>query len=128
MNYTKIIEKLIQSYLLQIEHYTELKHLVQTTIGKIVLSRGDLSGVMSLFSEKQKLLDLITKERNNTKDQIMIWQDKKAVIPRSELTEKLNTILAEAEDVIKEFLEAESQLQKHLENIIKKGAVTTHDR
>ena len=122
MDYSILIEGIIQSYTAQVELYKKLKIVVQKILGQIAISRGDFSSVMGLFEEKQKLLEKIEKERDNSKKSVEIWQKEKGSIPDSEQTARLDTILAEAEKVIKDFLEIEDQLKKYLEhNMNNKG-------
>ncbi len=125
MDYTTLIEELIQSYTRQNEWYSQLTILDQKILGQIAMSRGDLSGVMVLFKEKQELLDVITQERDNTKNQIEVWQKDKGVIPTSESTVKLDAVLQETETAIKKFLDIEDQLKKYLETLTENGKKET---
>ncbi len=116
MDYSILVEGLIQSFSCQVELYKKLIVIVQKVLGQIAISRGDFSSVMGLFEEKQKLLEKIEKERDRSKKSVEIWQKEKDRIPDSEQTARLDTILAEAEKVIKDFLEIEDQLKKYLEH------------
>jgi len=124
MNYSSLIEELTQSYSRQIEWYVQLKILVQKILGQITLSRGDLAGVMALFSEKQDLLDKITRERDATKSSIETWQRDKDTIPSSASTVTLDAILQETELAIKAFLDSEDQLKKYLAMIFRSGRIS----
>ena len=125
MDYTELIEELTQSFTSQIEIYKQLQVIVQKILGQIALSRGDFSGAMGLFEEKQKLLEKIEKERVRTNKNVEIWQREKESIPLSNEREHLDKTLAETEKVIKDFLEAEDQLKKYLErNMNSKGNTT----
>lgn len=115
MDHSIQVEELTQSYTRQLERYKELKVIVQKILGQIALSRGNFSGVMGLFEEKQRLLELIDRERENMKDSAEIWQKEKNQIPSSEHTARLDAVLAETEEAIKSFLEIEDQLKKYLE-------------
>ena len=126
MSYTEIIDTLIQSYTSQREWYKELHIIVQKILGQMVLSRGDLSGVMHLFKQKQRLLEAIQNERERVKNESAVWQKEKDQIPASESTHCLNTILTETEEAIKVFLETEDQLQKYIEHCMaEKGNSST---
>ena len=116
MDYTILVEGLIQSFSIQVELYKKLKVVVQKVLGQIAISRGDFSSVMGLFEEKQKLLEKIEKERERSKKSVEIWQKEKDSIPDSEQTARLDTILAETEKVIEDFFEIEDQLKKYLEH------------
>ncbi len=128
VDYDILAEELTKSYSRQIECYTELNNIVNKILGKVILARGDLSGAMALFEEKQRLIDKIAQEREGTKKNVEIWQEQKHKIPSSELTDRLNTVLEETEDAIKSFLEVEDQLRKHLEHITGKGRTNIHDK
>ena len=121
MNHAVLIEKLTQSYTRQIEWYSQLTVLVQKILGQIAMSRGDLSGVMVLFKEKQTLLDTITRERDDTRDYVETWQREKNAIPVTEKTEQLDSVLQETERVIKRFLDSEDQLKKYLVTLTGNG-------
>ena len=125
MDYSKLIEELTQSFTSQIEIYKQLQVIVQKILGQIALSRGDFSGVMGLFEEKQKLLEKIEKERENSYKSVETWQKEKDTIPHSDERDHLDRTLAETEKVIKDFLETEDQLKKYLEhNMNSKGNTT----
>ena len=125
MDYSKLIEELTQSFTSQIEIYKQLQVIVQKILGQIALSRGDFSGVMGLFEEKQKLLEKIEKERENSYKSVEMWQKEKDTIPHSDERDHLDRTLAETEKVIKDFLETEDQLKKYLEhNMNSKGNTT----
>ncbi len=122
MDYSILIEELTQSFTNQIKVYEQLQVIVQKILGQIALSRGDFSGVMGLFEEKQKLLEKIEKERENSNKSVEIWQKEKDNIPPSDEKDQLDRTLAETEKVIKDFLATEDQLKKYLEhNMDSKG-------
>ncbi len=118
MDYSPLIDDLIQSYSGQLGRYNELKILGQQILGQMALSRGDFSGVMRFFEKKQKLLKLIEEEREGAKDNIARWQKEKNSIPPSEKTARLDAVLADTEKAIKEFLETEDELKKFLEHTL----------
>lgn len=125
MDYSTLIEELTQSYTRQNEWYSQLTTLVQKILGQITLSRGDLSGVMPLFKEKQELLDTIIQERDRTKDHIEIWQKDKGNIPSNDSTERLDLVLQKTEKEIKAFLASEEQLKKYLVTLTGNGGKST---
>lgn len=118
MDYSELIKELTQSFTNQIETYKKLQVIVQKILGQIALSRGDFSGVMRFFEEKQKLLIEIEKERENTRKSVEIWQKEKDSIPHSDEREHLDRTLAETEKAIKDFLAMEDQLKKYLEHSV----------
>ena len=120
MDCSLLVEGLIQSFTSQVELYKKLIVIVQKILGQMAISRGNFSSVMGFFEEKQKLLEQIEKERDRSKKSVEIWQKEKERIPDSEQTAHLDTILAETEKVIKEFLDIEDQLKKYLEHNMNK--------
>jgi hypothetical protein len=118
MDYTPLIDDLIQSYSKQLGRYNELKILGQQILGQMALSRGDFSGVMGFFEKKQKLLKQIEEERKGANDNIARWQKEKNSIPPSENTARLDAVLADTEKAIKDFLDTEDELKKFLEHTL----------
>ncbi len=118
MDYSPLIDNLIQSYSDQLGRYNELTILVQQILGQMALSRGDFSGVMGLFEKKKKLLQVIEEERERAKENIALWQKDKTTIPPSENTARLDAVLADTERAIEGFLETEDQLKKYLEHTL----------
>jgi len=118
MDYSNLIDELIRSYTSQIELYRKLEIVVQKIIGQVAVSRGDYSSVMRLFEEKQKLVRSIEAEREQVKGSRELWQKEKELVPETGGCLKLDSVLAEAEEVIREFLEAEEQLKTYLEHNI----------
>ncbi len=118
MDYSNLIDELIRSYTSQIELYRKLEIVVQKIIGQVAVSRGDYSSVMRLFEEKQKLVRSIEAEREQVKGSRELWQKEKELVPETGGRLKLDSVLAEAEEVIREFLEAEEQLKTYLEHNI----------
>ncbi|MBD3390884.1 MAG: hypothetical protein GF418_02500 [Chitinivibrionales bacterium] len=114
---THLVVELTRSYTLQAELYRKLSDLVQKIYGQLVLSRGDLSRVLPLFEEKQKLLNAITAERGRTQEPADRWQREKGSVPRSEATDRLDTVLARVETTIRGFLETEQQLEHYLKHL-----------
>ncbi len=121
MNYTTLLETLTNSYTRQSDWYEQLKVLVQKILGSIAVNRGDVASVMGLFNEKKELLEKITQEREDVKENIALWQKEKNNIPSSPATETFDTVLVRTEQVIKEFLELEDRLKKYLQTSSQKG-------
>jgi hypothetical protein len=119
---TALIATLAASYRRQLEMYRTLTTLVQKTLSQVVLSRGDVSGVMDSFTRKQELIDAIVKERENIGDCVVLWQERKAGLKQSPQSQELDELLKATQLVIKEFLEYEEQLKKYLEHVTKKGS------
>ena len=62
-----LISILSTSFSLQLARYRELSDLVQKTLGKLVLTRGDVCQVMDNFKHKQEILEAIIEERERLK-------------------------------------------------------------
>jgi len=114
---------LIDSYKRQLTMYTELGALVQKTLSQIVLTRGDVSGIMLNFVRKQVLLDGIIKERNQTEQSVQLWQERKYLMEQNEHTAELDSVLMRIQSAIQEFMVGEEQLKKYLEHVVQKGSV-----
>jgi hypothetical protein len=125
MDDTTLISALVTSYELQLSLYEELATVVQKTLSQVILTRGDVSGLMGSFEQKQKLLDRILKERANAQPLVTQWQERKAGIPQSGRTERLDTLLSKTQSVIRGFLDAEEQLKKYLEHVVRKGSAVS---
>jgi predicted GTPase len=121
MDDTTLISSLQESYKRQISLYQSLASLVQKTLSQIILTRGDVSGLMGNFAQKKDLLDSILKERAETEPLVAMWQKRKADVPLNAQTVQLDSLLQKTQSVIQEFLEGEEQLKKCLEHVVKKG-------
>ena len=118
---SQFVKELTRSYSLQVELYKKLNAIVQKIYGQLVLSRGDLTGVIAQFEEKQKLLNTIAAERERTQQSAEAWQQQKADAPKSEETAELDSVLAETETTIKTFLASEQQLERYLKHLAGNG-------
>jgi hypothetical protein len=116
-----LIAGLARSYTHQLELYKTLTALVQKTLSQVVLSRGDLSGLISVFAKKQELIDTIVKARQDIDAGVRLWQERKAGLRQSAQSRELDELLKKTQYAISEFLEYEEQLKKYLEHVIKKG-------
>ncbi len=112
-----LLKELTRSYSLQVELYKKLNAIVHRIYGQLVVSRGNVSGVMPLFEEKQKILNAISAERERTQQSAQSWQQKKAGVSRSDETARLDSILSEAEGAIRTFLDTEQQLERYLKHL-----------
>jgi tRNA C32,U32 (ribose-2'-O)-methylase TrmJ len=121
-NDTILIRELKNSYTMQLGWYRELGMLVQKILGKLILSRGDISGLVSGLEKKQKILAFIENERNRTSDRVKQWQERKKYVTNEDEVQELNSILTDVEKVIKAFLNEEDQLKKYIERLIEKDS------
>jgi hypothetical protein len=122
MDDSALISALVASYERQLALYEELATVVQKTLSQVILTRGDVSGLMGNFERKQKLLDRILKERADVQPLVVQWQERKAGIPQSGRTMRLDALLSKIQSVIRGFLDNEEQLKKYLEHVVKKGS------
>ena len=121
MDDTTLISALQASYKRQLSLYQSLATLVQKTLSQVVLTRGDMSGLMGNFAQKKSLLESILAERAGTEPLVREWQERKATVPQNDHTARLDSLLSQTQSVIREFLEGEEQLKKYLEHVVKKG-------
>ena len=121
MEYAKLGAELTRSYLLQLNNYKKLNALGQKILGQIVLSRGDFASTMHLFEDKKKIIDEITSERGRIASQSSTWQKNKPKIVDSVDVTKLDNILLETENAIKQFLDSEEQLKKYVSRLTSVG-------
>jgi hypothetical protein len=119
--HAQLMDELTRSFGLQVEAYRKLKNTVQKILSQLILSRSDVASVMPLFAEKQKLLDGISLERSRTQQAAQTWIAVKASVAPSAERDQLEATLADTEKIIREFLDAETQLQKYLEHFAKKS-------
>ena len=112
-----IISQLTESYLRQVAWYRDLSALVQKTLSQLVLSRGNVAGVMANFEKKQSIFSQIAAERLRISDLAAQWQVRKGSVSPCADADALNELLGTAQTTIREFLDAEDQLKKYLEHI-----------
>jgi hypothetical protein len=120
-----LILQLKETFSSQLSWYRDLRDLVRKILSRLVLSRGDVSGVISGLEKKKKLLETIEAERNRTADIVMQWQQRKSNLKSDQSVEDLNVILDQMGTVIREFLDEEEQLKNYLQSIIRKESLVT---
>jgi succinate dehydrogenase flavin-adding protein (antitoxin of CptAB toxin-antitoxin module) len=121
MDNRELIRKLIESYKQNYTLYKKLNELVQKSLSTLVLSRGVVEGVMGLFAQKEALLKEIDTRRGEADRYVQMWKERKETIAESEDTRELDEILAKTQQEIASFLNAETQIQKYLEQAMRKG-------
>jgi hypothetical protein len=117
-----VIRRLTGSYRRRVESYDALGDIVLKILGRLILSRGDFSGVKSDFEEKQILLDRLEKERVATMIDVEIWQNRKSSLSGEKEAQEFDRELLRAESAIRRFLEAEDQLKRYLEQLAGRNA------
>jgi hypothetical protein len=120
-DHARLVDELEASFRTQIAWYEKLKAIVEKILSQVILSRGDMSAVKNLLTQKRDCLEAITRERERVRESTREWIALKASIPHTAAVMRLETVLADTERVIREFLETESQLQKCLEHMMRKS-------
>jgi hypothetical protein len=121
LNDTILVQTLTESYRGQLDRYRSLGAIVSQLLGKLVLSRGDLSQVTAGFREKQAVLEAIEAERNRMAEMVEQWEKRKSGIGPTGAADELDTVLQQVTDAIRNFLNNETQLQQYLEGIISRS-------
>lgn len=116
-----LVKELTDTFNYQMQMYRELKVLVQKMIGKLVVSRGDMSGLLSSMEQKQKIIESIESERSRHSDAIMQWQLKKNNVTMSPEVGVLEKVLECTGCAIRDFIDEEEQLRTYLEKCIRKS-------
>ena len=120
-----LIERLINSFTKQYSWYKDLGAIGQKILSRLVLTRGDITGIMPFFEKKKTILKDIDDERIMMSDNIQLWQQRKALIGDNPEVKKLTAVFENMEKAIKDFLDAEDQLRRYLEKEMKKGSGQT---
>jgi hypothetical protein len=120
-NDTILIQTLTDSYLRQLDLYSELRDVVRQLLSKLVLSRGDLSPVVGSFQRKKELVEAVDAERKAVGEHIVIWQERKKTVERTPESERFEAILQKVTDTIREFLNDEEQLRIYIEGVISRN-------
>ncbi|HEX2955393.1 MAG TPA: hypothetical protein VHO70_01100 [Chitinispirillaceae bacterium] len=118
---TTIVRELTDTFNYQVRMYRELTLLVQKMIGNMVLSRGDMSGLLSSMEKKKKMLELIEIERHSHSDAIMRWQLLKNNVTMTSEVSVLEKVLEDTGCAIKEFINEEEQLRTYIEKCMQKS-------
>jgi hypothetical protein len=116
--YQSLVDTLAESFNRQNTLYERLEDLVQKILNQVVLRRGDLTGAMTLFAEKQRLVEAITTERERTHEEAERWQREKGDCPPPVRTEQLERVLARTQEAIARYLQGEEQLRRYLEHLM----------
>jgi hypothetical protein len=119
MTDSELISILSSSFSKQLAWYCELSELVHKTLGRLVLSRGDVTLVIENFTHKQKVLDLIVEERGRIGGTVDLWQRHKKEIKAGPASDELDALLKKTAAAISEFLDGEEQLKRYLEHVKK---------
>ena len=120
-NDTILIQVLKTSFSLQLQWYKELLDLDRKMMSRLVLSRGDMSGIVTGMENKNRLIDMIQMERDRTCSMVGLWQKRKNGLSNND-TDRIafDEILEQIESTIREFLREEDLLKKYIDGIIKK--------
>jgi hypothetical protein len=119
------ITSLSISFSKQLQWYEELTRIDQKTLSQLVLSRGDMTPLMTSVRQKCFIIGLIEGEREKIRGVAAFYQENKARIQPSPPKDHLDSILSKSETAMKEFLEGESQLKRYLEFMMEKKEMAT---
>ncbi len=108
-----VVNRLCSSFEVQCTCYTQLDVITRRAAGALAMSRGDFTEVLSVFSEKEKLIAQIVSSKELVANDILLWQEHKASAPDN-LAGRLERYLDKIELVVKRFLAAEKQLEKQI--------------
>ena len=97
--------------------YGELRELSEKILGRLVLSRGDLSGIVPMLKHKQELLAAIERRRGETAGLETLWQERKQLITDRRAA-RFNLLLEETSAQMKRFIDTEEQVKRRLEHIM----------
>ena len=122
---TILVRDLSETFRRQLVWYQELRDLVGKILSRLVLSRGDVSGVISGLEKKKVLLEAIESERNRNSGLIAQWQERKGSIEKNGSVQELEMVLEQTSGAICEFLDEEEQLKKYIESILQKDTDST---
>lgn len=118
-NDTILIHKLKNSFGLQLQWYKELLDLDRKMMSKLVLSRGDISVIITGTETKNSLINKVQAERSNACEMIELWQQRKTEInSNDEERVALDKIFGEIENVIGAFLREEDLLKKYIDGVL----------
>lgn len=125
LNDKMIVQELAVVLNSQLEHYSQLRDLVRKILSRVILARGDITGIVAGLEKKKQLLNQIETERQNSSELIAQWQQRKHFLKDDASVSDLNSILDQMEITIKEFLDEEDKLKKYIENILSKECSNT---
>lgn len=118
-NLDEVVEEICLSIGKQSNLYKDLISLAKKISGKVALSRGNFTEVVSLLEKKEQILNNIIEIKDNLTPYTQIWQEKKKEAPE-ELAQRVNDSLDTLEKNIKSFLQTEKQLEKQVSFYSKK--------
>jgi hypothetical protein len=111
----ELVAALTESCTRQLAQYRRLLETAQAILGRLAVTRGDLSAVAAQFKEKQDLLAGLEARRNDSVALVALWQSRKDAARSACNTAALDAALAETETVIKRFLDNEEQIKRYLD-------------
>jgi hypothetical protein len=109
----ELVTILYESYRQQLEWFTQLRALMQKMLNTVILSGGDVSGIMEGLKQKQEILENITGRRLAVAAHEALWQQRKKDISESQAG-RINAILSQLAVVVKDFLDGEEQIKMYI--------------
>jgi hypothetical protein len=115
MDASSVVALLSDSFSRQLLWYEELTRIDRKALSQLVLSRGDMTSVMTSMLQKRSIIEKIEQERAIIKESAEYYKENKARMASSALKDEWERILARSEAAMKEFLEGENQVKRYLE-------------
>lgn len=117
-----LVNELCASFERQLELYRQLRDVVRANMSRLILTRGDAAELIGGVNKKVKLIDAINKEREDVSEHIQFWHTNRDRFANTADAQRLNDILTNTENMIKEFLTEEEKLKQYVEKVFNKGA------
>lgn len=117
-----LVNELCASFERQLELYRQLRDVVRANMSRLILTRGDAAELIGGVNKKVKLIDAINKEREDVGEHIEFWHKNRDRFANTADAQRLNDILTNTENMIKEFLAEEEKLKQYVEKVFNKGA------
>ncbi|MDD5675143.1 MAG: hypothetical protein PHC61_13325 [Chitinivibrionales bacterium] len=109
----ELVNNLCRSYEQQLIWYTQLQQIMQKMLNGVILSGGDISGVLPPLQEKQTILERITAQHHECAPYETAWQQRKKQLPQADV-DRVMALLSRLSAVIKDFLDGEEQLKTYI--------------
>ena len=120
-----LITRLHQACGKQLALYRQLCDFTQRMLQRLVMSRGDMTGLRDVFEQKRRLVGEIERERAGMHELAGRWQERKSQVVQCAATRDLDTLFGSMETAIRKYLELEAQVRTYLEHAV--GTGTTPD-
>ncbi|MCX7725246.1 MAG: hypothetical protein N2053_00205 [Chitinispirillaceae bacterium] len=110
----------MESFGYQLSRYKLLCDMGRRVINTLILRRGDINQIKEILIKKKRVIEEIEKEKEEKKEYLRVWNERKTFIPESMEKKEFENLLDKITCEIKDFLDIEEQLRKLFEALIKK--------